>query len=440
MNGNHWLRPAVLLFCMMAALAAVPCTATEPGNILTLDAAVREAVNNNPLIRQAVEKERAAIAAEKSAGADLLPKFSASYSYNRLKETPYAVFGGVRLNIGAKDDFSWDVTVVQPLFAGFALTTKREMALLGIDMQKTAMEQAVLDVAAQAKVAYLRVLLAKKRLEVAREEVEQLEAHVHDAKQLYDQGMVPHNDLLKSQVALAQARQGRVTAESDLEVAISALNIALGRNVMEQTVVGDLPAFEPGVYNLPELFEKALKNRPELRQLKIALKQAGLKVKLASSSYYPTVSLIGRYEQTGDNARATNNDFGNFYNAVVGVQAQWTFFQWEKTGADRANAIHEKAALEQKIKSVRDSVLLQVRQAFQDIMVAEKNIDTARKALAQARENFRITDLQYKAGTTTSTELLDARTFLTQAEVNHYGALYGYRIAEAQLKRAVGEK
>jgi len=33
---------------------------------------------------------------------------------------------------------------------------------------------------------------------------------------------------------------------------------------------------------------------------------------------------------------------------------------------------------------------------------------------------------------------LDARAFLTQAEFNYHRALYGYRIAKAELERAIG--
>jgi len=67
------------------------------------------------------------------------------------------------------------------------------------------------------------------------------------------------------------------------------------------------------------------------------------------------------------------------------------------------------------------------------------HIQTAQKSLVQAKENWRITNLQYQQQMTTSTEVLDARTFLTQAETNYYGALYGYMISLAELERAVGE-
>ena len=79
-----------------------------------------------------------------------------------------------------------------------------------------------------------------------------------------------------------------------------------------------------------------------------------------------------------------------------------------------------------------------MQQAWLDLSVADENIHTAEESLAQARENFRITDLQYKESVATSTDVLDARTALTRSETNYYGALYGLLTAAADLDRAIG--
>jgi len=136
------------------------------------------------LIKETIEEQRAALEAEKSATADLLPKLSASYSYMRLKHSPYAVFsyselpiGPQKVNIGDKDNYGWDVTMTQPLFTGFALITKRKIAQLGVEISKVEHEQAILDITKQVKIAYYRILLAKRLVDVAEEEVRQLEAH-----------------------------------------------------------------------------------------------------------------------------------------------------------------------------------------------------------------------------------------------------------------------
>ena len=112
-------------------------------------------------------------------------------------------------------------------------------------------------------------------------------------------------------------------------------------------------------------------------------------------------------------------------------------------GQDRGDIEKQKLAkraLMEKIKGIEDQIRLEIKSAFLDLQVAENNIGTAREGLKQARENSRITDLQYRNQVTTSTEVLDSRTFLSQAETNYYRALYGYMVALANLERAVGRK
>jgi len=407
---------------------------------LTMDKAIEMAVANNSLIREAMEKQKAAMEEEKSAKSALYPKALASYSYTNLKEQPYTIFDPTEIPMSSRDNFRWDVSVVQPIFTGFALSTRHQMARLGVDIREMEKRQAILDIVKQVKVSYLNILLAGKIFAVTEDAVKQLELHVKDADKFYEQGVIPYNDLLKSKVALASAVQNSVRAESNIEMAVSSLNTLLRVGINRETGVEDILKVIPSPYNLENLLDEAIHKRPELEALRLALKNADQAIRLARSSYYPEVALIGNYGQTGDNPGASNNDYTNSYNASVTVQAKWTFFEWGKTRADTNRYVHEKSSLEEKFRGVEDGIRLEVKNAFLNLQVSRRNIKTAEESLAQARENFRITDLQYKQQMTTSTEVLDARTYLTQAETNYYSALYGYMISEAELMRAIGRK
>ncbi len=431
------LRVVAFSLCCFAMMSSV--RAEETTTTLTLAQAVEEALQHNTLIQEALERERAAVWEEKSVRADLLPKLFVDYSYTRLKETPYAVFGATKLDVGPQNNIAWHVTLSQPLFTGFALETRRKIAALGVTSKAFDRERAVLDVVKSVKIAYIRVLLSEKYLRVVREQEQQLKAHLDDAEKFYQQGLIPQNDLLKSRVAYARAQQERVSAESAREVAIAALNTVLRRPITNKTALEDtLGVGEEQALDLSSLLDEAVKNRPEIKMLDVALHQARLGEKLARSGYYPKVYLVGQYQQQGEDLRATENDFQNSFNASLGVQIQWPLFESGKTVADTARALHERLALVEKIQGVKDSVMLEVKDAFEKLHVAKKNIVTAEVALEQARENYRITNLQYQEQMTTSTEVLDAQTYLTQAQVNYYNALYGYHIARAELERAVG--
>jgi len=421
------------------SLAPIVCAAKGRNTFLTLNKAIEMALHNNTLIKQAIENKEAAIEEQKSARSDFFPKASAAYSYTRLKDGPYSIMGGTQIDVGDNDQYHWDLTLSQPLFTGFALSTRYEMAKLGVDVKDAEKEQAILDVVKQVKAAYFNILLTKKFLLVADEAVNQLESHVTDAEKFYEQGMIPYNDLLRSKVALADAKQTGVKAASNVERTVSAFNTLLRLDLNRKTDVEDMLDIAPCAYDLSSLIKESMENRPELEAIRLAIRSSDQAVTLAQSAYYPEVNLVGSYEQNGHNPPATENDYGNTHNASVTLQARWTFFEWGKTRAEVNKYRRNKSSLAEKLKGIEDSIKLEVKSAFLALKVAEQNIQTAQESLVQAKENWRITNLQYQQQMTTSTEVLDARTFLTRAETNYYGALYGYMISLTELERAVGK-
>ncbi len=61
------------------------------------------------------------------------------------------------------------------------------------------------------------------------------------------------------------------------------------------------------------------------------------------------------------------------------------------------------------------------------------------KAVDDAQENVRVTDLLRKEGLATTTDVLDAQTYLFQTKASYYQALYDYQIAHYQLVKASGQ-
>jgi len=414
---------------------------------LTLNGAIEEALRNNFLIKQREEMIASAVEGKKVARSLLLPKLSFSYSYQRLKERPFSLFENplspgqkYKVHLGDRDRTYWDITISQPIFTGFSLITRYRLSKLNIDLKKAYRDQALLDVEEQVKISYFQALLAKKYIEIAKEEVSQLKSHLRDAKNFFSQGLIPYNDLLKSEVALAQAKQNLVKAKSRFRVAVSRLNTVLEREIDESTELEDITAFAPKRYELNRLYEIAIKNRPEIRALRIAMDEARQRIRLAKSRYYPSIYLVARYEQQGTDLGATENDYGINKNASIGIEARWDIFEWGRKRAEVSKARHEYRAIYYEFKKLKDQIRLEVKDAFENLNVALINVETAKKALDQARENYRITNLRYQEQLTNSTEVLDARTYLTQAEVNYYNALYGYMIAKAKLEHAIGER
>ena len=411
--------------------------------MLDLKTSLDMALKNNLLIQEKLVQIKAAKEGVKVARSEFLPKLETSYSYTRLKDSPYAIFREMpekpHIIMGPENNYTWDIQFSQPIFTGFYLSSQYKLNKLGVDIAHLERIEAEQEVIKQVKVAYFQVLLAEKYKEVAEIAVKNLEAHLKDAQALYDAGIIPMNDLLKSKVALANARQDLVRAKNNLQTAISNFNIILRLDVNHPTKIKDILNYQPLKLNLKYLLKIAIKERPELKQIAKQLEQMEAQVKMAKSQYYPQLAMVGKYERIGNHPNVNGNDYQNPDQFYLTLQAKWTFFEWGKTRAQVKKLRWQKDALEKTLNRIKDQVRLQVKTAYLNLKEAEKNIETARISVRQAKENYRITDLQYKNQVTTSTEVLDAQTLLTQAQNNYYGALYRYNTAIAQLERAIGK-
>lgn len=425
----YWLTTLMLL-------AAIDGWAAAP---LTIDEAIREALANSPQILEGAAYRQAADFARQAARADFFPRLSAAYAYQNLAESPYVNIAGNRVVTNSREQHHWEVTVSQPIFAGFAISARHRLARLGLASRELMLQQTRQGVILQVKQSCFDLLMAEKQMVVAKSRTAALAAHETDVRQFYANGLVPLNELLKAQVAHGDAVLQQHRAEAVVHHARSALCLQLGRDYDATLSIAES---YPAIGALPVLkaqIDEALTDRPEIALLDRAIESKASEQRVVNSGHYPQVDLVGRYQQDGDDPGAQNNDYANQYNASIGVQARWTLFTFGKTRARSARAAAEQRALQQALEKMRDDIRLQVVQARLDLEVAAGNIDTAETARSQAREHWRITDRLYRQQLTTSTEVLDARAYLDRAESAFHEAHYGYGSALARLDWAIGK-
>ncbi|WP_300669123.1 TolC family protein [Desulfoluna sp.] len=406
---------------------------------MTIDAVVGQALRRNP----AVAGAEAELAASKevliSARADRLPSLSAGYSWTGLHREPIQKSVGGDFPVGYRKQSGWDVQVAQPLFTGYALKSAHGLARLGVDAEGLERRETFQQLVLATRQACHRLLLAQRLLAVAEDEVASLTDHKRVATLNHGQGLIPLNDLLKSEVALAGAVQNRNRAESEAEKARIAINRLMARAPSTPLALDEVhvpPVWSQEAETLEGL---AVSRRPRVSLLRLGVRQASLGETAAKSGYYPTVSLVGRYAKNGEAPFPDENAFTHTDSASLTLEASWTLWNWGKTGAGAAEKAHLRRAVEAALSDAEAAVRQDVQNALLDRSVARKNINTAERSRVQARENWRITKVQYDQQVATSTDVIDARSYQTSADSNYYQALYAYMDALAVLDYATGE-
>lgn len=309
-----------------------------------------------------------------------------------------------------------------------------------MDIKKYNLESSISDldnniimVVTNLRYAYYGVLKAKRTRDVNMEAVRQYEQHLERAKTFFTAGTKPKYDVTKAELDLSNARLSLITAENNLKVAWVNLNNAMGIDSdAEYTIEDDLPYQRYGL-TFEEALKTAYNERADLKSLmsqKIAAEKA---VELAKKEYMPRLSASAEY-----NAIGSQYPLGQGWNAGVGLTMN--IFDGLSTTNKVEEAISNKNKIEADIRNLRLQILLDVQQAYLNMTKAQEAIANTEVQIKQAKENLELANFRYDAGLAEPLEVTDATVSYSNAQLANISALYDYKIAQANLEKAMGKK
>lgn len=178
------------------------------------------------------------------------------------------------------------------------------------------------------------------------------------------------------------------------------------------------------------LKEWALGNRYELEQLGAAIKASESAIDISKSAFLPGVSFALDLGIQGENYGITNDN--SFY--MASLVLEWKLFSagQEKSRLQQARIDSER--LKTQYDELQQQIQLQVQEAYDNLAVALESLKTAEERLKSSHEGYRIVARQYDAGTSNQVTFLDARTTLTEAELNLNITRYDVLIRQAELE------
>jgi outer membrane protein TolC len=419
--------------------------AQEYDQELDLPQTILAALKANLRLQQSRDDVDAAQANRNARVTDFLPTLNARYGYIRRDQAAIQALGipgqGVQnVLINPKDEYNFVTSFSQPIFTGFALINRYKIADMGLDVAEITERITRQDVILDAKNAYYTVLKSRKLVDVARDTVKQIASQKEVAENMYQVGMSPLNDLLQSQVQLANAKQQLITAQNNLDIAKSQFNTLLRRPVNAPVRIRDILNYTPFEYDIEYCLSQAEANRLEIEVADLEVEIAEKDYNLAKRDYYPSVDLTGTLTFRGTDWDVEGGEgIGDKEFWDIRATATWNFWEWGRTAYGVREKLSRLSQAKHRKNQVLDNIDLEVNEAYLRTIESENNIVTIEKAIEQAKENLRITEERFKEQVSTSTDVLVAQTLLTDTETNYFNALYDFKIAKAVLYRAIGQ-
>ena len=407
---------------------------------LNLPKTVQMALDYNRDIKNSQYALKKAEYAINQAQAGKKPTVDYNFGAQRSRATDVATYSRAASLMGSANSisnaFSNGISVNIPLYTGGLVEGQIDVAKLG----KTNAQEEILRVEQATKYSAIEGyygLLAYQELQgVYHEAVDNLQGHLDNVQAQYNVGTKAKVDVLSSDVSLANAKTTAITADNNVAIAESNLNNILGLPLETKLNLADhqLP-FDTYNISLQEAMDYAMKYRPEVLQAAIAVQEAERSIDIADAGNKPTVAI------TGGNDWADNTFPGidaNKRSWKVAAGVTYNFYDGGATKAKVNQAKQDLLVARETEQKTRESVQLQVKQAYLNIRSAAQKVEETQTVVDQARENYRIQNIRYQAGVGINLDVLDAQLSLNQAQVNHIQALYDYNVGIAKLDQVMG--
>ena len=400
---------------LAAAVTALP----QQFSNLPLESALQQAVQSSPDVAQARERvnENSALlaAARGLAAPSIVANYAASPQAGNFNNTVEQQLTTLGAQIKLGDYLAYHPTVLQ---AAFTLASA-EFDLLDVQRAER------LKVIGQ----YYSALKAAATLDVQESSYAGAQRDLHAAELRYRAGDAPRLDVVRAQVALAEAQANVDAAQVDLANAENALAVETGATSQSfgraaPTPMQTLPS------NPERAVERALAQRSDLASAQQAVNAEGAAVRVVSRGTLPIVTVNAGYTTGVDTGIPVHGP-----SATVNVALPISRTAAERTRAERARL----AQAQYKADSIRRQITVEVSAAARTYAESMRAVQSASAARAAAEAELRATETGYQSGASSSLDVADARRTYVQAALAELAAVYAEAQAAATLEQEMGQ-
>lgn len=440
--SSHTRKALRLRFAALISLAAL-LTCAHAAQVVTLDDAIATALERNVPLLQARMTAQLNDVAVSAARQQFLPNLSINMTGTRNYGRYHSPVTGSYIN-ETMHSLNPVASSGIPLFTGLHDVATLRQARLASEASKwdlsRAQETAVFAVVAN----FLSLILQQEQLQVQRGNLAAEVALEDQVQQYVSAGARASADLYQQQANVAAARLNVIQAGNAAELSKVDLLRTLQLDPI-QTYDFQAPAIET-IYRddsttLQELTARALSTRTDLKAVEARVEALEQGVHVASSGYWPTVSLSAGYGSSYTSAlpEGLPDQLGEYRAGSVSLNVSIPLFD---SGVTRS-AVH-RAQLEAQngritLDSQRHEVELQVKSVYLDYHAARDELTAAQAQQRTAQLAVQSAQERFKAGTAILVEVSQERASYVLAQSALATARYNLALQSVQIKYSLGE-
>jgi len=279
--------------------------------------------------------------------------------------------------------------------------------------------------------AYYDVLRSQAQVVVAQDTLRLTQDVLKQAQARFRVGEVTKTDVLRAEVEVARAERTLITNRNNLQLTLTVLARAIGVKEPLRVVEPTPPQYGGGGYE--QLVEKAYKQRQDVRAQAAAVEVARQRKNQVIARYFPQVNVQWQFPRL-DSPTFANRD--RFWTMLLNFQVP--LFDGGVREIDLQEQSENLAETELQLDRPRKDVAVEVKQSLLAVETLGATLQTLKKEVALAQENYDITSKQYRVGLATSLDVNTALNTLNQVRTQFTDQTYAYQVVLLGLDRSVG--
>ena len=439
---------AVRLFAVIVLVTSFGASDSEArqSQEISFDQAVAIAMENSVVIKRGANNVLSQEASVRSAQANFLPNLNASTNGSRRMGLGFDQSTFERTST-ATNSFGFGINSSLNLFNGFRDVATLEQAEKNLDALEYDFQRTEQTVVFNVITNFLVVIRAEEDIKIRQDDVAAQQQLLDQIQEFVNAGSRPISDLYTQQATMANSESQLLSAENSWSNAKTRLIQVLQLDPLsEYSFVSPDPesvslAVTP--YNETNLINSAFENRADLRAQEASIEALAQGIRVAKGGYYPSLnfsagansnwssaarSKVGEmpdgspiFDTTPFSDQISDNRSGSF-----SLSMQIPLFNRlnVKTGVQRQRITYDNAVL--NLVDLRQSVALDVRQAYNNYQTAVKTLDVTDAGLRSAEQALAVEQERYNVGASTLVDLTVSQSRYTQASSQRIQALFDF--------------
>ncbi len=337
-------------------------------------------------------------------------------------------------------------TLTQPLLRNAGIEINRtfiKVAQNNAEVEQHVFRDRVLTVITTVEQTYWELVFANENLKVAQAAMKAAEELLAANRAKAKAGVMSIVDVLQAEAAMASRVEQILVAEKAIRDQEDQLRRLLnpGEEDLRQDVrltPADIPVTVLEPLSLQEAIDTAIEQRPEIVQAKKNVESGELNKQFARNQLLPTLSFQGTIGLAGLGADYSSSVARNFsfdyYNYGAGLVLSYPLGNRAAINTYNKRKLEARNA-EESLASVRQQIIVGVREAVRRVQTDFKRIETTRSARIMAEKQLQAEQERLKVGLSTTRFVLDFQCDLATAQGNELRAIVDYNKSLSNLSR-----